>query len=134
MKSKLTTLAVLLTIVGFIYTEGSSTTVSTDNGKCTLEVETVDVDVPLSPSVCGQSSITITSVKRGFCKNNGNNCASMHWRHTKTLHEQCCLAKNATTVTGTIGVSGSGCSDTVTYRFTNVTDCKCKYIQGSTLA
>ena len=134
MKSKLTTLAVLLTIVGFIYTEGSSTTVSTDNGKCTLEVETVDVDVPLSPSVCGQSSITITSVKRGFCKNNGNNCASMHWRHTETLHEQCCLAKNATTVTGTIGVSGSGCSDTVTYRFTNVTDCKCKYIQGSTLA
>ena len=126
-KSKFTTVAALLTIIGFIYTEGSST--STHNGKCTLEVETVDVDVALNPSVCGQSSVTVTNVQRGFCENNGDDCISMHWRHTATLYEQCCLAKTATIVTGTVGVSG--CSETVTYRFTNVTDCQCKYIQAS---
>ena len=127
MKSKLT-LAALLTIVGFLFsdhTEGAST-----DSKCTLEVETVDVDVPLSPSVCGQSSVTVTSVKRGFCKNNGNECGNMHLRHTSTLYEQSCLAKTATTVTGTVGVSG--CSETVTYRFINVTDCQCQYMQAST--
>ena len=132
--SKFTTVAALLTIIGFVYTDGSSTTTdyrsSLDKWMCRLEVETVDVDVSLNPSVCGQSSVTVNNVQRGFCKNNGDNCLSMHWRHTETLYEQCCIAKTATIVTGTVGVSG--CSETVTYRFTNVTDCQCKLIQAST--
>ena len=137
-KYKLTTVAALLSIVGFIYTDGSSVTVNTDyrgylqQYLCKLKVETVDVDVPLNPSVCGQSSVTVTSIKRGFCINNGDNCVSMHYRHAEVLLEQCCIASTASTVEGTVPVSSGGCSQTVTYTFTNATDCKCQYIQLST--
>jgi hypothetical protein len=135
-KSNLTTLGVLLIILGFIFrvdhTEGVWVTL-TNNNKCRLEVETADLQVPLSPAVCGQSSVTVTNVERGICKENGDDCVSWHNRHEEKLIEQCCLANAKNVVTDTVTVSGSGCSQSVTYRFTNITDCRCKYIQISAL-
>ena len=127
MQTELTAVVLLSILIGFDHRSVAA-------NKCTLQVETGNFDVSLPAQNCGQSSVTVNSVTRGHCINNGDNCQNMHWRHTEALYEQCCIAKTATDVTGTVTVTGSGCSESVTYRFTNVTECQCKYLKKSTLA
>lgn len=97
---------------------------------CTVVVETVDVNLPLSPSDhCGQSSVTVTGIVQGSCSNNGNNCVNWHLTHLSVVFEQFCIPKLTTIVTGTVNVQGDGgCSVPVTYRFANVTECQCQFV------
>lgn len=102
--------------------------------KCILEVETINVQLDLSPSndYCDQSSVTINGIVKSKCKNNGDNCKNYHHRWKSTLNRRCCVPVNATTqiVTGTVQVSNSdnSCTKDVTYRFANATECKCSSV------
>ena len=103
--------------------------------ECNVVVETVDVNLPLSPSDhCGQSSVTVPDIVRGSCSNNGNNCVNYHFKYIQIVFEQFCVPKTTSIVTGTVDVHGSGgCSVSVAYRFANITECKCNFIGLSTL-
>ena len=127
MQTNFTALLVAV-ILGFICLgpDGSSAA----DSRCTLQVETTDVVLNLSPSsdYCDQSSVTVFAVKKGSCSNNGNRCSNTHNRYSEKLNEQLCVAKTNDTITGTTTVTGPGCQKTVTYRFTNITECKCELV------
>ena len=124
-----------LILLGFVIIYPDYKCVSAADPKCTLEVETVNVAVPLNPpsEYCGHSSVTVENVVRGYCSNNGHTCINYHYRHTETLLRQFCIPLHTTNIVGTKTVTGNGCSKTVTYTFANVTECECEYIGTASL-
>ena len=126
--------AMLLVILGFIYL-GPIYGGGSHDDRCSIDVETTDLVLTLSPSsdYCDQSSTTITGVKRASCSNNGDDCTNSHYRPSELLLERLCVPKANTTVSGTTVVTGAGgCSKTVTYRFANITECECRFLGTST--
>ena len=103
--------------------------------QCSLKVDQ-DAVLTLTPSSenCQQSSVTVHDVWRGYCKNDGANCASSHVRHSSRLYFRCCVADGSsarTEVTDTTTVSdNNGCSKQITYRFVNITACACKRLES----
>lgn len=100
--------------------------------RCVLLVDTADVVLTLSPAsdYCGQTSVTIPSVSKSKCSNNGALCRNDHLVYKATLRRSCCVPDLATVqnITGDIEVSSGGCSKTVTYTFANFSQCECNLV------
>lgn len=122
-----TTIAAILVVFG-IFAPGAF---APPPPKCILTVDTTDVVLSLSPAsdYCDQTSVTISSVSKGRCKNDGAKCKNSHYRYLEFLDRKCCVPIDSSTqtVTGTIQVSNAdnSCTKTVTYTYANITACKC---------
>ena len=120
----------LLLVIGFIYLGRDGPVLAANDPKCTVVVESVNMNLALSPpsDYCDQSSVEVPNIVRGSCSNNGDDCRNFDMPYENRLYEQFCVAKTTADITGSVTVTGNGCQKTVTYRFTNATECECEFI------
>ena len=100
-----------------------------DSSKCKLKVFH-HPNITLDPPVCGHSTYELRDVFQGSCSNSG--CKAIHRAFDETFKNKMCVPLNRNTISGSVSVSNSGgCSETVYYRFENVTACDCEVIHNA---
>lgn len=125
----------VLFIIGIItlVSAGYTDTVE-DNSKCKLRMHD-SVELPLDPAVCGFDTWTISDLKKGECVNNFNNCYGTHTVFENKFKNRMCVPTSAsnTAIVGSVEISGGNCgsgtTETVYYRYENITGCKCATVE-----
>ena len=100
--------------------------------KCIRDSEEETVTLTLDPpsSYCGHSSVQVTVTKHR-CQNDGNKCECKHHTHHRVMESKFCIADAYTTEEETTTVEGpNSCSATVTYKYVDITSCKCTFIEN----